>query len=206
MIDAINKEFLDKNTGIAANMNMAEMERVRKDAHTNFRQNIGTFILALRRKPVLAAPKPPPPPPGAEPFMSAVDAYLHGDFATTIRLMQPLADQGDPNAQFILAGAHEAEPNLAEAMKWYQRSADQGYADAQSKLGEMYFSGQGVPQSYVRAYFWFNLAAANPSPLNLKKTRDDAAHNRDLAAHKMTAAQIAEAQRLASEWKPKLER
>lgn len=55
MIDAINKEFLDKNTGIAADMSMAEMERVRKDAHTNFRQNIGTFILALRK------PKPERP-------------------------------------------------------------------------------------------------------------------------------------------------
>jgi len=59
MIDAINKEFLDKNTGIAANMNMAEMERVRKDAHANFRQNIGTFILALR-KPVPLAARPSP--------------------------------------------------------------------------------------------------------------------------------------------------
>ena len=51
---------------------------------------------------------------------------------------------------------------------------------------------------------WFGLAAINPT--SEKKSRDDAVHNRDLAAHKMTAAQIAEAQRLASEWKPKLER
>ncbi len=49
MIDAINKEYLDKNPGIAANMDLAQMERVRQDAHTSFRQNIGTFILALRR-------------------------------------------------------------------------------------------------------------------------------------------------------------
>ena len=50
MIDAINKEFLDKNTGIAANMSMKEMERVRQETRTNSRQNIGTLILALRRK------------------------------------------------------------------------------------------------------------------------------------------------------------
>src|SRR5690242_12647194 len=30
MIDAINKEFLDKNSGIAANMSMLEMDRVRR--------------------------------------------------------------------------------------------------------------------------------------------------------------------------------
>ena len=59
MIDAVNKEFLDKNPGIAANMSVTEMERVRKDARANFRQNIGTFILALR-KPVPPAARPSP--------------------------------------------------------------------------------------------------------------------------------------------------
>lgn len=60
LIDAINKEFLEKNAGIAANMSLKEMERVRQETHTSFRQTIGTVILTLRRKPVLAAPKPPP--------------------------------------------------------------------------------------------------------------------------------------------------
>jgi len=59
MIDAINKEFLDKNPGIAANLSVTDMERVRQESHANFRQNIGTIILALR-KPSLPAPKPSP--------------------------------------------------------------------------------------------------------------------------------------------------
>jgi hypothetical protein len=46
MIDAINKEFLDKNPGVAANMSVTEMERVRQETRTSSRQNIGTFILA----------------------------------------------------------------------------------------------------------------------------------------------------------------
>jgi hypothetical protein len=50
MIDAINREYLDKNPGIAANMNLAEMNRVRQEAHANFRQTIGTFILGLRKR------------------------------------------------------------------------------------------------------------------------------------------------------------
>jgi len=50
MIDAINKEYLDKSPGIAANMSLTQMERVRQDAHATFRQNIGTFILALRKR------------------------------------------------------------------------------------------------------------------------------------------------------------
>jgi hypothetical protein len=59
MIDAINKEFADKNPGIAANLSVADMERVRQDARANFRQNIGTFILALR-KPAVPAASPSP--------------------------------------------------------------------------------------------------------------------------------------------------
>jgi hypothetical protein len=50
MTDAINREYLDKNPGIAANMTMAEMARVRQEAHTNSRQTIGTFILGLRKR------------------------------------------------------------------------------------------------------------------------------------------------------------
>jgi TPR repeat protein len=48
-----------------------------------------------------------------------------------------------------------------------------------------------VPQDYVQAYLWFALAGE----LN----------NRDLAASRMTAEQIAEAKRLVQEWKPKRE-
>jgi hypothetical protein len=41
---------------------------------------------------------------------------------------------------------------------------------------------------------WFNLSAA--------QGKQDAAHNRDVAVQHMTPAQIAEAQKLAREWKP----
>ena len=62
----------------------------------------------------------------------------------------------------------------------------------------MYERGQGAPQDYVQAHMWFNLAAARGNA--------DAARKRDLVAAKMTPAQIAEAQKLVREWKPKPER
>jgi hypothetical protein len=52
---------------------------------------------------------------------------------------------------------------------------------------------------------WFNLAASR-IPASEKKERDNAIEARDFTASKMTPAQIAEAQRLAREWKPKPER
>jgi hypothetical protein len=58
-------------------------------------------------------------------------------------------------------------------------------------------NGHGVPQDYVRAHMWFNIAAASDVSVR------DAVKWRDLVATRMTPAQIAEAQRLAREWKPK---
>src|SRR5262249_31743463 len=65
---------------------------------------------------------------------------------------------------------------------------------AQYKLGVFYDNGLGVPQDHISAYMWLNLSAA--------QGRDGAAAFRDLIARRMTPAQIAEAQKLAREWKP----
>ena len=56
-------------------------------------------------------------------------------------------------------------------------------------------NGQGVPQDYVRAYMWNNLAAAHLTGDEQKP----AAENRDKVASRMTPAQIAEAQRLSQQ-------
>ncbi len=69
-----------------------------------------------------------------------------------------------------------------------------------STLGIMYWSGLGVSQDYVQAHKWYNLAAARMPP---GEDRDKAVKNRDIIAKLMTPAQVAEAQRLAREWKPK---
>ena len=68
--------------------------------------------------------------------------------------------------------------------------------EGQNNLATMYFSGKGVPQNYILAHMWFNLAAASSQAE--EKTKKFLA-NRDLAASKMTAAQIELAQRMASE-------
>ena len=66
----------------------------------------------------------------------------------------------------------------------------------------MYLNGHGVPQDYVQAHKWINLAASRFTASETEN-RDKAVKNRDIVAAKMTLAQIAEAQKLAREWKPK---
>ncbi len=73
--------------------------------------------------------------------------------------------------------------------------AEQGQANAQFSIGLMYAIGKGVLQDFVEAHKWFNLAAA--------RGNKQAEKNRVTVSIAMTRTQIAEAQRLAREWKPK---
>jgi TPR repeat protein len=47
----------------------------------------------------------------------------------------------------------------AEALKWFRKSADQGYASAQYALGCIYANGDGVTIDPVEAAKWFRKAA-----------------------------------------------
>ena len=55
----------------------------------------------------------------------------------------------------------EVPQDYLEAIKWYQRAAEQGHAFAQSNLGVMYAKGAGVLQDYARAHMWFNIAESS---------------------------------------------
>ena len=80
----------------------------------------------------------------------------------------------------------------ATALRLWRPLADQGLNGAQYGLGLMYDKGRGVPQNFVYAHMWFDLSAAQG---NLS-----ALTSRDMAARRMSAAQVAEAQKLAREW------
>jgi TPR repeat protein len=92
--------------------------------------------------------------------------------------------------------------NLSEALIWYRRAAAQGNVDAEIALAMAYENGIGVPQDYVEAHKWLNLAA---SAVKYEDMREDLRKRRDELAQKMTASQIAEAQKLAREWTPRPE-
>jgi TPR repeat protein len=119
------------------------------------------------------------------------------NYAEAVKWYRLAAEQGDFGAQFRL-GYEEGFFRLldpTEAVKWFRLSAERGYPDAQNNLGVSYEQGKGVPQDYVSAHMWFNLAGAGGLEI--------ASTNRDRIASKMTPAQIAEAQRLAASWEPK---
>ncbi|MGA9851037.1 MAG: tetratricopeptide repeat protein [Roseiarcus sp.] len=141
----------------------------------------------------------------AGPLEDGQAAYLRGDYAAVLAYWGPLAEQGDARAQGTLGWMYDTGQGVAQdfvqAAVWYRKAAEQGYATAQFSLGEMYADGRGVPQDAIMAHLWFNLAASRAMAADFA-TRDQALRNRDELAAKMTPAQIAEAQRMAREWKP----
>lgn len=125
--------------------------------------------------------------------------YFYGrgvprDFAKAAHWYQLAAEQGDADAQLRLGtiyrfGMGEVTQDVSKAAHWYRSAAEQGNADAQNSLGALYYEGLSVPQNYVTAHMWFNIAAANGQA--------NAVENLDGVERRMTSADISRAQRRA---------
>lgn len=124
------------------------------------------------------------------------------DYVAAADWYRKAADQGDVDAQNNLASMYGIGRGLtqdyATAAKWYRKAAEQGSTRAQFNLAQAYFKGQGVAKDLVQAHMWMNIASGKLQG----KERDDARRYRDDLALKMTAAEIAEAQKMAREWTP----
>jgi TPR repeat protein len=113
---------------------------------------------------------------------------------------QKAADQGLSSAQTMIATRYMGQKKYREAVSWLERAARQADSGAELMLAEIY--GGMVPQSeiktdLVKAHMMANLAAVGQMPL--------ATTVRQMLARKMTAEQVQRAQKMAAEFKPKLE-
>jgi uncharacterized protein len=122
-------------------------------------------------------------------------------------LYRTAAEQGFPEAEFNVGVMHDVglgtPEDQATAAAWYRKAAEKGHPHAQFTLGNKYAYGEGVPQDYVMAHLWLNLAAAGYPALEIE-ARNDAIQRRETVAKLMTPSQLADAHRLAREWKPKV--
>ncbi len=93
----------------------------------------------------------------------ALRAEEAGDYVKAATLFLPLAQKGDPVAEYNLgvlyAQNRVIQRDYSLAMQWYLAAAEQGYAQAQTSLGMLYESGTGIPQDYQKALHWLTLAA-----------------------------------------------
>ena len=100
-------------------------------------------------------------------------ATEQGDYATAIRELHPLAEQGLASAQFSLgllyANGQGVPKDDGQARKWYEKAARQGHAEAQANLGVLLVYARGGPQDYKMAVYWFRLSANQGNDLAQRK-------------------------------------
>ena len=127
------------------------------------------------------------------------------DYVQAVKWFRKAALQGNVSAQYNLGlmyyKGQGVPQDYARALKWCRKAAKQGDASAQYNLGLMYYKGESVTQDYVLGHMWWNIAASRSTGEQNKKY----SKARDIIAKLMTPSQIAEAQKLAREWKPKKE-
>jgi TPR repeat protein len=104
-----------------------------------------------------------PLPAAADEATNADLAFRMGDYRRAEQIARPLAEKGDPRAQYLLGQLYAKglglAPNPYEAARWFRRAAEQGDPESQAALGQSYEYGRGVSRNYAEAARWYRLAA-----------------------------------------------
>ena len=91
------------------------------------------------------------------------EAYDNGDYALALQLFQPLAEAGDPDAQYgmalLLSDGLGIAQDRAAAVEWLEQSAVQGHDQAMVNLGFHIDLGLGHPRDMDLAEHWYAQAA-----------------------------------------------
>jgi len=90
-------------------------------------------------------------------------AFEAEDYTNAFNLLKPIAKQGDAEAQCIVANMYHLglglERDVSEAVKWYEKSAEQGYGVASNNLAGIFTMGdKGIAIDQVEAEKWHQKA------------------------------------------------
>lgn len=92
-----------------------------------------------------------------------VDAYENSHYATALKELEPLANEGDATAQYYVGLMYDngfgVEQDYSQSFAWYLKSALQNDTDAQYNLAYMYANAQGTPQDLDKALEWYQKSA-----------------------------------------------
>ena len=169
-------------------------------------------------------------------FLVCVTAF--GVTPAEFNKIRSLAEKGDSEAQCKLAEFYDwgdhVTLNEQEAVKWYMKAAEQGYARAQTNIADRYYLGnRGLPEDYKEAVKWYRRASEQGSDwalarlglcyergwgipvnfveayacFNVAGTNDKtfAAWRDSIAKEKMTPSQIEAGQKRSIELKAKID-
>ena len=107
------------------------------------------------------------PATGAD-FKAGWKAYEKGDFSGAFNEWGPLAESGDPRAQFNLGVLYDEGKGVVRdrslAIEWWTRAAKNGDPQAQHNIALAYLAGTGVPRNFETAIGWLKKSANQGVP------------------------------------------
>jgi cell division septation protein DedD len=116
------------------------------------------YLVAAVAAAVIAAPA------SGQSVKTGIDAWQRADYSGAVAIWRPLAEAGDPDAQFNLGQAYRlgrgVPINLAAAKTWFERAAASGHLDAQTTLGLLLFQNSEQAQGLK----WLKMAADQGEP------------------------------------------
>ena len=123
---------------------------------------------------------------------------LKPDRAQAAAWYQKAAEQGNMKAMHNLAvlSANQSDqsPDYVTAAQWFEEAAKRGLPDSQFNLAVLYENGLGVKRDPSRAFMWLSIAARNGDA--------DAVRRMDILRGKLTADEIAAANKMIAGWRP----
>jgi TPR repeat protein len=236
-------QIVNPQTGAVCQPQSADMEAVRGKAETgdaSAEYELGRSMLSERPTDSELASAMPWFLRSAEQGYAPAE-YMYGGIFREGRWEAPkqlvfwwtkAAEHGDAQAQLWLGtfyeqGRYGIERDHLKAFKLLSMAAKQGQPDAQVSLGQMYENGEGVPQDYGMAAYWYRKAADHTLDLGgagvganslVQLYQDGHATSQDYlfvylsyayvqdkdgmqeVAQKMSASQLVDAQRRVREW------
>ena len=121
-------------------------------------------IIALLGLPAAAAAQGAAPSTSSTPDVTWNSTELRNEARSLsperLREIRTKADAGSAREQFLLGLAYEyglsgVERDVAEALRWHTRVAEQGIGMAEAWVGDFYYDGLGMPRDFERALYWY---------------------------------------------------
>jgi TPR repeat protein len=120
--------------------------------------------LGMAAAMILAVAAPSLPGAAGDCYEQGLAAYEAREYVQARAKLTPLAEQGDPRAQYLLGYMHEkgqgVDRNLEAAARWYRRAAEAGHPESQYRLAVGYLCGVGgLPKDEEKAAAWLKRSA-----------------------------------------------
>jgi TPR repeat protein len=97
-------------------------------------------------------------------YRAGLKFYQGGDVTGAMAQLRKASDAGHAPAQVLLADILDQAEMNEEAVTYYRKAAEQGHADGEYGLGNMYLNGEGVKRDLAEARKWISRAAEKNHP------------------------------------------